>query len=399
MQQDLNPQDIIDEIKQYEKRLIDFRRRVHREPEVGFDTALTLKKIAEFLKENGIEGLDTAATPGSGFLLIQGSKPGKTIALRADIDALSITEQSGCPWASENGMAHSCGHDGHQTWLLAAILYLSRHRGFAGNILCIFQAAEESVNGADSVVQSGVFKKYDVKEIYGAHNEPLLDLGMIGFRAGPTMAACDRFEIDVKGVGTHGARPNLGKDPLPAAAEIFIALQTLVSRTLDPFKSAVVSVCSFTAGNPNTYNIIPETVHLLGTTRTFEEPVRDLIEHEIKTRSVGIAKAFGLEAEARYIRLVGAVDNDTELTDFAERAAARMFGSERTLRLTEPYMISEDFSAYQKVVPGCFFFIGVRDKEHQAALHSPHYDFNDRIITEAGALFAYLALSSLADRQ
>ena len=399
MQQDLNPQDIIDEIKQYEKRLIDFRRRVHREPEVGFDTSLTLAKIAEFLKENGIEGLDTASSSGSGFLLIRGSKPGKTIALRADIDALNITEQSGCLWASENGKAHSCGHDGHQTWLLAAILYLSRHRDFAGNILCIFQAAEESVNGAGSVVQSGVFKKYDVKEIYGAHNEPLLDLGMIGFRAGPTMAACDRFEIDVKGVGTHGARPNLGKDPLPAAAEIFIALQTLVSRTLDPFKSAVVSVCSFTAGNPNTYNIIPETVHLLGTTRTFEESVRDLIEHEIKTRSVGIAKAFGLEAEARYIRLVGAVDNDAELTDFAERAAARMFGSERTLRLTEPYMISEDFSAYQKVVPGCFFFIGVRDKEHQAALHSPHYDFNDRIITEAGALFAYLALSSLADRQ
>lgn len=133
-------------------------------------------------------------------------------------------------------MAHSCGHDGHQTWLLAAILYLSRHRDFAGSILCIFQAAEESVNGAGSVVQSGVFKKYDVKEIYGAHNEPLLDLGMIGFRAGPTMAACDRFEIDVKGVGTHGARPNLGKDPLPAATEIFIALQTLVSRTIDPFK-------------------------------------------------------------------------------------------------------------------------------------------------------------------
>lgn len=160
----------------------------------------------------------------------------------------------------QNGNAHSCGHDGHQTWLIAAIIYLVKHRDFPGRILCIFQADEENVAGAQSVIDSGVFQKYGVKEIYGAHNEPSLDVGTIAFKAGPTMAACDLFSIRVVGVGTHGARPNFGKDPLPVATEIYNALQSLVSRTLDPLKSAVVSVCSFNTEGSRAYNIIPDSV-------------------------------------------------------------------------------------------------------------------------------------------
>ena len=223
MKNTIDPESIRQELQQYESRLISFRKTVHENPEVGFNTRGTLARIKSILEQFGISGLDTETSPGSGFLLIEGNRPGATVALRADIDALPIEEKSGCEWASKNGNAHSCGHDGHQTWLIAAIIYLVKHRDFPGRILC-----------AQSVIDSGVFQKYGVKEIYGAHNEPSLDVGTIAFKAGPTMAACDLFSIRVVGVGTHGARPNFGKDPLPVATEIYNALQSLVSRTLDP---------------------------------------------------------------------------------------------------------------------------------------------------------------------
>lgn len=391
----INSDSIRSELRKYEPNLIAFRKAVHASPEVGFDTQNTLFKIKEFLSQFGITSLDTETSPGSGFLLIEGEKPGKTIALRADIDALPIKEQSGCPWASENGAAHSCGHDGHMTWLLGAILYLNQHRSFTGGVLCIFQANEENVCGAQSVIDSGIFKKYDVKEIYGAHNEPLLDLGTFGFRSGPTMAAADRFEIEVRGKGTHGARPNLGRDPLPAATDIYSSFQTIVSRTVDPLKSAVISVCKFNTVGAEAYNIIANAVKMLGTTRTFEPAVRDLVQKELIARTEGIANAYGLEASVVYDRLVGPVINDSELTTFAENAAEDMSGKAAVKTLPEPYMISEDFSAYQTIMPGCFFFIGVKDEEHKEALHSPLFDFNDKVIIDAAAFFAYLTLKRL----
>ena len=280
-----DPENIRQELQQYESRLISFRKTVHENPEVGFNTRGTLARIKSILEQFGISGLDTETSPGSGFLLIEGNRPGATVALRADIDALPIEEKSGCEWTSKNGNAHSCGHDGHQTWLIAAIIYLVKHRDFPGRILCIFQADEENVAGAQSVIDSGVFQKYGVKEIYGAHNEPSLDVGTIAFKAGPTMAACDLFSIRVVGVGTHGARPNFGKDPLPVATEIYNALQSLVSRTLDPLKSAVVSVCSFNTEGSRAYNIISDSVKMIGTVRTFDESIRDTIEEELTRRS------------------------------------------------------------------------------------------------------------------
>lgn len=383
------------ELHQYEPNLIAFRKAIHTNPEVGFETTNTLFKIKEFLAQFGITGLDTETAPGSGFLLIEGEKPGKTIALRADIDALPIKEKSGCAWSSANNFAHACGHDGHMTWLLGAILYLNKHRNFAGRILCVFQANEENVCGAQSVIDSGVFKKYDVSEIYGAHNEPLLDVGTFGFRAGPTMAAADRFEIEVHGQGTHGARPNLGRDPLPGAMDIYSSFQSIVSRTVDPLKSAVISVCKFNTIGAESYNIISGTVKMLGTTRTFEPSVRDLVQKELIRRAEGISNAYGLECSVAYDRLVGPVINDPSLTAFAQEAASELFGASNAITLPEPYMISEDFSAYQTIMPGCFFFIGVKDKEHQEALHSPYFDFNDKVIIDASALFAFLALKRL----
>lgn len=327
MKNTIDPESIRQELQQYESRLISFRKTVHENPEVGFNTRGTLARIKSILEQFGISGLDTETSPGSGFLLIEGNRPGATVALRADIDALPIEEKSGCEWASKNGNAHSCGHDGHQTWLIAAIIYLVKHRDFPGRILCIFQADEENVAGAQSVIDSGVFQKYGVKEIYGAHNEPSLDVGTIAFKAGPTMAACDLFSIRVVGVGTHGARPNFGKDPLPVATEIYNALQSLVSRTLDPLKSAVVSVCSFNTEGSRAYNIISDSVKMIGTVRTFDESIRDTIEEELTRRSQGIAAAYGIKAETVYERRVSAVNNDPELTKDAKEAADRCFGA------------------------------------------------------------------------
>ena len=206
MKNTIDLESIRQELQQFESRLISFRKTVHENPEVGFNTQDTLARIKSTLEEFGIPGLDTETSPGSGFLLIEGNRPGATVALRADIDALPIEEKSGCAWASQNGSAHSCGHDGHQTWLIAAIIYLAKHRDFPGRILCVFQADEENVAGAQSVIDSDIFQKYDVKEIYGAHNEPSLDVGTIAFKAGPSMSACDLFSIRVVGVGTHGAQ-------------------------------------------------------------------------------------------------------------------------------------------------------------------------------------------------
>lgn len=209
------------------------------------------------------------------------------------------------------------------------------------------------------------------------------------------MAACDLFSIRVVGVGTHGARPNFGKDPLPVATEIYNALQHLVSRTLDPLKSAVVSVCSFNTEGSRAYNIISDSVKMIGTVRTFDESIRDTIEEELTRRSQGIAAAYGIKAETVYERRVSAVNNDPELTKEAKEAADRCFGAKNVIELSEPYMISEDFSSYQKVLPGCFFFIGVKDTEHKEALHSPYFDFNDMVLIPAGAFFSYLALERL----
>ncbi len=368
-------------------KLRQFRQSIHKEPEIGFETTNTLKRIKDFLKSENIEGFDTETAKGSGLLLIEGTRPGPTIALRADIDALPIREISSVEWKSTNSFAHSCGHDGHQSWLIGVGAYFAKNRDFPGRILCVFQAAEESVNGAQSIIDTGVFGKYNVKEIYGAHNDPTLPLGKIGILAGPMMASCDRFSIVLQGKGTHGANPHLGIDPLPAANEIYFGLQTLVSRTIDANDCAVISVCGFNAGGDNTYNIVPAEVKMLGTVRTFKESVRLKIEHEMSRRVKKIAEAFDIEGETDYQRLTGAVVNDEQCTEFVEDVSCELLGKDSIVKLQKPYMISEDFGAYQQIMPGCFFMIGTQDEEHPHALHSPFFDFNDRVLPEAVALF------------
>lgn len=387
---------IFKEIEKQKDELVRYRRKIHAQPELGFDTANTVASIKQYLDSKGITEVDTEISPGSLIAVINGTRPGPTIALRADIDALPLQDISTNPWKSQiKDRCHACGHDGHQTWLLAAADFLHTHNNFPGRAVCIFQAAEETVSGAKTVVNSGIFRKYDIKEIYGAHNEPFLDLGNIGFKCGPLMSSCDFFKIILTGTGTHGARPHLGNDTLPAATEIYQALQTVVSRNVDPLESIVLSICSVISGNSNSYNIIPEKSELLGTVRTFAPFVRDLAENRLNKIVQGIALAHNLKAEVIYNRVTGAVINNKECTEFAVKVAQNLLGTENVLPSLNPTMISEDFSEYQEVVPGTMFLIGIRDTEHNSPLHHPSYDFNDEAIVLAAAFFADLTIKRL----
>ena len=387
---------VFEEIEKHKEELCLYRRRIHSQPELGFETANTVKAITQFLKDKNVRLVDSEVSPGSVIAVVEGDRRGPTIALRADIDALPLQDSSSNPWKSKIAeRCHACGHDGHQTWLLAAADYLNSHNNFPGKIVCIFQAAEEAVSGAKSVVSSGIFEKYNIQEIYGAHNEPFLDLGTIGFKNGPLMSSCDFFKISLLGKGTHGARPHLGIDTFPAVTEIYQALQTVVTRNVDPLESIVLSVCSVVSGNVSSYNVIPAKSEMVGTIRTFSPSVRDYAEKRLREIVAGISHAHGLKAEVNYNRLTGAVINNKECNEFAMKTAKELLGPENVVASLSPTMITEDFSEYQLVVPGTMFLIGVRDAEHIHPLHHPSYDFNDEVTSLAATFFVELAVKRL----
>ncbi len=373
MSNQLYDSSIFQEIKKQQQELTSYRRRIHSQPEIDFETSNTVQAIKEFLNAKNIFSVDTEVSRGSLIAVIDGNRPGPTIALRADIDALPLQDASTNAWKSQiTERCHACGHDGHQTWLLAAADYLHSHNDFPGRVVCIFQ------------------------EVYGAHNEPFLDLGSIGFKIGALMASADYFKISLFGKGTHGARPHLGIDTFPAVTEIYQALQTIVSRNVDPLESIVLSVCSVVSGNGTSYNIIPAKSEMVGTVRTFSPAVRDFAEKRLHEIVKGISYAHNLDFEVSYNRLTGPVINDKECTEFAVKTAEELLGKENVLPALSPTMISEDFSEYEEVVPGTMFLIGVRDKEHTQPLHHPSYDFNDKVIPLAAAFFIELTVKRLA---
>lgn len=378
-------------------RLKAHRHDIHEYPETAFNTTRTVEKITGFLKEQGItENIDTSSVPGCVFVLINGKKPGKTIALRADIDALGMDDMTTNEWKSKKaGFAHACGHDGHQTWLLGAITYLAKHNDFNGRVLGIFQAAEETAEGAAAIVKAGILEKYDVKEIYGAHDEPFLPKGHFGFKVGPMQAASDSFLITVTGLGTHGGRPHLGIDPIPAVTEMYQAFQTIVSRKVNPLESAVLSVCSINAGKPNAYNIVPPTASLGGTVRTFLPKNRDLVESNMRRMAEGIAQAHGVKLDIWYQRLISAVINSEGTTLAAIKVAEDLVGKENVVAAMDPFMSSEDFSCYLEKIPGTMLRVGIRDEQHEIGLHNPKFDFNDEVIPLAATLFVKMTYARL----
>lgn len=375
--------------------LEEIRHDIHAHPELGFETERTVGLICDYHRKSGIVEIDTELVKGCVIAVIEGSRPGHTIAIRADMDALPMNDGCGKPWASTvAGRGHCCGHDGHTTWLLGAARWLAAHNDFPGRIVLVHQAAEEAGTGAKALVEAGLIEKYGIEEIYGGHTEPNLPKGVIGFKPGPLQAASDSVYITLRGKGTHGGRSHLGVDPIPVAAQIVTALQTIVSRKVDPIESAVVSICSINCGNFKANNVVQSELTMSGTVRTFLPEIRDLAEENIRAMVTGIATANGCTVELVYDRMIGSVINGEEQTIAAHEVTKALLG-EDNVRIIRPFMSSEDFSEYLNRIPGAIIRVGIRDEEHQVSLHNQQMDFNDEVLPVAVSVVANMAVRRL----
>ena len=358
--------------------LTEFRRDLHRNPELLYDVERTAAKVAETLRSAGVDEVVTGIgrTGVVGVIRGKSDKRGRMIGLRADMDALPITEATGAPWASTKpGLMHACGHDGHTTMLLGAARQLAESRAFDGTVVVIFQPAEEGGAGAKAMIDDGLFERFPVQEVYGLHNLPNLPLGHFAITTGPTMASVDEIEIRVEGIGGHAAFPHQTVDPITVTAALIQAVQTIVSRNVDPLKSAVVSITTIHGGDA--FNVIPPTITLTGTVRTLDEGVRDLVEKRLRKAVAGIADAFDAKAELDYVRSYPVTVNHAAKVENAVRAAAEVAGAANVKTDLAPTMGGEDFAFMLEAVPGAFIFAG---NGPSAGLHHPRYDFNDELI-------------------
>ena len=368
-----------------EKQLIRIFQWLHRHPELGMNEYKTTEYLKKILQEKGVRLLDTGLK--TGLIAVIGTGKAPVIALRADIDALPIQEQTDLPYASETpGVMHACGHDFHATCMLgAALLLKERESALPGTVKVIFQPSEEVNEGAATVVKTGLLN--DVQLFLSGHTYPDYPAGILGIRPGPVMAAADCFSITIKGRGCHGAHPELGKDPIPALGAFISAAQTIVSRQLSPFDSAVVSITHVEAGN--TWNITPESAFLEGTTRAMTEPVREQIRQSLEHLAATIAEAYGCTAEFKFEQGPAPVINDAEICDRAA-ATARALGI--TVETNPSSMIAEDFSEYLKLAPGALFRIGTGGGFDN---HHPSFTADPAALMPAARFFAALAEQEL----
>jgi hippurate hydrolase len=387
-----------------------WRRHIHQHPELGFNERATVDFILARLREFGIDDIHTGIG-GTGIVAtLRAGTSDRAIGIRADIDALPMTELCASDHASLTpGVMHACGHDGHTTMLLGAAKYLAATRRFDGMVHLIFQPAEESLGytgdngdpagGASAMIRDGLFERFPMQAIFGVHNRPGLAAGKLAGRAGPFYAAADRFEIRITGVGGHAARPHLTVDPVLVAAHIVVALQSIVSRSVNPLESAVLSVCKIEAGTA--FNIIADTATLAGTTRTLSRDVQDLIERKIAQVAAGVAASFGATADVTYDRGYPSLHNDPAMFARVRDIAIGLVGEAGFVDMDEPTMGGEDFARYLDHVPGCFLLLGNGDEGPGAVmLHNAHYSFNDDVASIGAAFWATLAERFLApDRQ
>jgi amidohydrolase len=381
---------IINRIAGLQAEMAGWRRDIHAHPETAFEEHRTADLVAGLLESFGVAVERGVAKTGVIGTLV-GSRPGgRAIALRADMDALQISEKTGVPHASQHaGRMHACGHDGHTAMLLGAAKYLAETRNFAGTLHFIFQPAEENEGGARLMVEEGIFDRYPVEAVYGMHNWPGLPAGQFAIRPGPMMAAFDIFEITVEGQGAHAAMPHLGIDPVVAAAQIVGGLQTIASRNIDPLQGAVVSVTQIHGGD--TWNVIPDSVVLRGTTRSFDPAVRDALEPAIRRVADGVCAARGATMTMRYERRYPPTVNSQAETERAAATAAALVGGGNVRRDLLPSMGAEDFACFLEKKPGAYIWIGNGTGADRAMLHNPHYDFNDEILALGASYWAGLA--------
>lgn len=366
------------EVLAYKKELIDLRREFHMYPEVGFELYRTSQKVQEYLEDLGLEIKRIAKTGVVG--LLKGSKPGRTVMLRADMDALNLQELNDVPYRSRvDGFMHGCGHDGHTAMLLVAAKILKNHRDkLCGNVKFVFQPSEEKFppGGAIPMIQEGVLEDPHVDYAFGIHLWNSLECGQIGLRPGAMMAAADEFRITLKGKGGHGALPHQCKDPIVGAAQLILALQTVVSRKIDPLQNAVLSIGKVQSGSA--FNIIPEYATIEGTTRSLDETVRQTIKQEIQRITHGVAIANDLDFEIEHKEGTAVLQNDESLSEIVIEVAKEVVG-EGNVILVPPTMGGEDMSFFLQKVPGVFYLVGSANTKRgiNKPHHSPYFDIDE----------------------
>ena len=373
-------------ITEFHSELTAWRRDLHAHPELGFEENRTADLVAQRLESFGIEVHRGVGRTGVVGVLRNGSAK-KAIGLRADMDALPIDETNGFDHRSQNkGRMHACGHDGHTTMLLGAARYLAQTRNFDGTVNFIFQPAEEGLGGAQAMIADGLFQRFPCDVLFGMHNRPKLAIGRFNVRAGPMMAGGAFFDIDVTGVGAHGARPETGVDSLMVAVQIASTLQTIVSRNVRPVDTAVLSITQFHAGDA--YNVIPQTARLSGTVRAFSKDVMALVEANMRRVADGVAASMGATARVDFRVNFAPLVNDPVQAEFAAGICAELVGADKVDRAPALVMASEDFSYMLEQVPGCFINIGNGDADGGCEVHNPAYDFNDAAIPLGSSFFA-----------
>lgn len=369
-----------------------WRRDFHSAPELGYQELRTAERVAQLLHSFGLEV--ARGLGGTGVVATLRTGPGPTLGIRADMDALPIQELGQPAHASTHpGCMHACGHDGHTSILLATARHLSETRQFSGTVHFIFQPAEENLAGARKMIEDGLFEQFPMDAIYGLHNWPGVPAGQVVINPGPMMASLDTFEITLTGKGCHAAMPEKGADPIVAAAQLVLGLQTITSRRLSPLDSAVVSVTQFNAGEA--INVIPETAVLRGTVRCLQTPVRDKVQRLITELVEQLPGAFGVKGQLAYQVGYPVTENNPEAAATMRRAAVAAVGEANVQWGCNPSMASEDFAFMLQAVPGAYVWLGVDGEQPSAALHNPYYDFNDAVIEPGVAVWTALVEQSL----
>src|SRR4029079_17757384 len=387
---------IVNRVADLQPDIAIWRQDIHAHPELLYEVHRTAALVAERLREFGCDEVVTGLGKTGVVGVITGNKPAgkgdiRVIGLRADMDALPSEEATDLPYASKNpGLMHACGHDGHTAMLLGAARYLAETRNFAGDAVVIFQPAEEGGAGAAAMIKDGLMDRFGIEQVYGMHNGPGIPVGSFAIRTGPVMAATDELDINITGLGGHAARPPMSLDSVLVGAQVVAALQTIVSRSIDPLESAVISVCEFKAGNAR--NVIPQTAVLRGTIRTLTPEVRALVEKRVHEVVAGVAQITGAKIEVVYKRGYPVTVNHASQTDFATRVAKEIAG-EANVHETPPMMGAEDFSYMLEARPGAFIFCGNGDT---AGLHHPEYNFNDEAIVHGTSYWIKLVENALA---
>ena len=379
---------IINSIAAMKSEIAEWRQDIHANPELGFEEHRTAAKVTERLESFGCDEVVGGIGRTGVVAVIKGRQQssGKVIGLRCDMDALPIEEATGLEYASKTpGVMHACGHDGHTAMLLGAAKYLSETRNFDGTAVLIFQPAEEGKGGGREMVADGMMDRWGVQEVYGMHNKPGAPVGTFSLRPGPMMAAADRIYITVKGKGAHAAAPHNGIDTIVAASHIVIALQSVVSRNVDPLESGVVTIGLFQGGNAG--NVIPDSVKLVGTARSLSPHVRDTLEQRVVATVENTARAFGAEADITYKRDYPVTVNHNDQTAFAAEVARAVSGNDQVSTEMPPVMGAEDFSFMLNERPGAMIMTGNGDS---AGLHHPEYNFNDDVIPVGVSYWATL---------